>query len=233
MTMERAIIFDTGPIISLTTNNLLWILRELKKQFHGEFFITQKVKAELVDKPIEIKRFKFEALQILKCIDDGVLTVLGEKHFRQQTRKLLEMTNHSLRANGSWLKLCHPAEIEVVAAAMSRNADAIVIDERTTRMLFEDAAQLGVLLERKLERRISFDKNNIAELKKMTRGLRFIRSTELALVAYEHGILDSLVTSFPQARKHLLQGMLWGMKLRGCAIRVEEIDAAVGMELGK
>lgn len=232
MTM-KALIFDTGPIISLTTNNLLWILKELKKEFRGDFFITQKVKRELVDIPIEIKRFKFEALQILKCIDDGILTVLPEKQFRHQTRKLLEIANHSVRANGSWLKLCHPAEIEVVAAALSRNADAVVIDERTTRLLIEDASQLGLLLERKLEHRISFDKSNLSELKKITRDLRFIRSTELALVAYERGILDSLVTSFPQARKHLLQGMLWGMKLRGCAIRIEEIDAAVAVELGK
>lgn len=231
--MARALIFDTGPIISLTTNNLLWILRELKKEFRGDFFITQKVKRELIDVPIEIKRFKFEALQILKCIDDGILAVLPEKQFRQQTRKLLEIANHSLRADGSWLKLCHPAELEVVAAAVSRNADAVVIDERTTRLLFENPAQLAALLERKLEHRIIPDKSNITELKKMTADLRFIRSTELALVAYERGILDSLVTSFPQARKHLLQGMLWGMKLRGCAIRVEEIDAAVNIELGK
>lgn len=231
--MARALIFDTGPIISLTTNNLLWILRELKKEFRGDFFITQKVKRELVDTPIEIKRFKFEALQILKCIDDGILAVLPEKQFRQQTRKLLEIANHSLRADGSWLKLCHPAELEVVAAAVSRNADAVVIDERTTRLLFEDPAQLAALLERKLEHRIIPDKSNITELKKMTADMRFIRSTELALVAYERGILDSLVTSFPQARKHLLQGMLWGMKLRGCAIRIEEIDAAVNIELGK
>lgn len=231
--MARALIFDTGPIISLTTNNLLWILRELKKEFRGDFFITQKVKRELVDTPIEIKRFKFEALQILKCIDDGILAVLPEKQFRHQTRKLLEIANHSLRADGSWLKLCHPAELEVVAAAMSRNADAVVIDERTTRLLFEDPEQLAALLERKLEHRILPDKPNITELKKMTADMRFIRSTELALVAYERGILDSLITSFPQARKHLLQGMLWGMKLRGCAIRIEEIDTAVAMELGK
>ena len=42
----RSIIFDTGPIISLVTNNMLWLLEPLKKQFKGEFYITKSVKKE-------------------------------------------------------------------------------------------------------------------------------------------------------------------------------------------
>ncbi|HLC67016.1 MAG TPA: hypothetical protein VJK52_05245, partial [Candidatus Nanoarchaeia archaeon] len=60
---------------------------------------------------------------------------------------------------------------------------------------------------------------------------RFLRSTELAVMAYELGALDSLVLKIPEARKQLLQGVLWGLKLAGCGIPQREIDTIVHMEL--
>lgn len=69
----KSIIFDAGPIISLATNNLLWILKPLKKYFNGKFYITDAVKRELVDKPFETKKFKFEAIQVEKLIEEGVI----------------------------------------------------------------------------------------------------------------------------------------------------------------
>ena len=51
----RSIIFDTGPIISLTMNNLIWTLKHLKRQFKGDFLITPAVKKELIEKPFRTK----------------------------------------------------------------------------------------------------------------------------------------------------------------------------------
>ena len=31
----KTLVFDAGPIISMTMNNLLWLLKPLKKQFDG------------------------------------------------------------------------------------------------------------------------------------------------------------------------------------------------------
>ena len=60
----KSLIFDAGPIISLATNNLLWILEPLKNKFDGKFYLTDAVKRELVDRPLETKKFKFEAIQV-------------------------------------------------------------------------------------------------------------------------------------------------------------------------
>ena len=53
----KSLVFDSGPIISLATNNLLWVLEPLKNKFNGKFFITQAVKGEIVERPLETKKF--------------------------------------------------------------------------------------------------------------------------------------------------------------------------------
>ena len=67
----KSLVFDAGPVISLATNSLLFILEPLKKEFNGKFYITESVKSELVDRPFEIKKFKFEAIQVEKLIETG------------------------------------------------------------------------------------------------------------------------------------------------------------------
>ena len=41
MKSKKALIFDSGAIITLALNNLLYILKPLKKEFGGEFYILQ------------------------------------------------------------------------------------------------------------------------------------------------------------------------------------------------
>ncbi|HIG96306.1 TPA: hypothetical protein HA249_05470, partial [Candidatus Woesearchaeota archaeon] len=90
---SSCIIFDTGPIISLTTNNLLWLLEPMKKKFGGEFYITPSVKKELVDVPLETKKFKFEALQVLDMIERGVLKIVDQKAVKDEGYKLMQIAN--------------------------------------------------------------------------------------------------------------------------------------------
>ena len=40
----KSLVFDTGSVISLVMNNLLWTLKPLKKQYGGDFFIPKGVK---------------------------------------------------------------------------------------------------------------------------------------------------------------------------------------------
>ena len=53
----KYLIFDAGPIISLTMNGLLPILEKLKKVFDGEFILTPSVKSEVIDRPMRIKKY--------------------------------------------------------------------------------------------------------------------------------------------------------------------------------
>ncbi len=229
--MENCLIFDTGPIISLTTNNLLWILEPLKKAFGGEFYITPSVKRELVDVPLETKKFKFEALQVLDMIERGVLKIVDQKAVRDEGYKLMQIANQCFRAKGRWLQLLQTAEMEVIAAALLYGAEAVMVDERTMRMIIEEPQDLKKVLESRLHIRIEINKNNLNEIRKRTRTIRLLRSTELVMAAYELGLLDQFVGDIPHARRQLLQSVLWGLKIRGCSVTIDEIDEAVEYEL--
>ena len=226
----KSLIFDAGPIISLTTNNLLWLLEPLKKEFNGNFYITAAVKRELVNRPLETKKFKFEAIQIERLIENGILEIIDNNFVMQETPSLLNMSNEIFKAYDNYIKIVHFAEISVIAAAINLNADAVVIDEKTTRALIENPRRIVEILRKTLHTPIIINENNLKEFRNAVKGIKTIRSIELVTVAYEHGILDGYITKIPDAKKHLLESVLWGVKLNGCAVSKEEIEQIVKLE---
>ncbi|MBI2559492.1 hypothetical protein HYW20_09280 [Candidatus Woesearchaeota archaeon] len=226
----KSLIFDAGPVISLATNNLLWVLKPLKKDFNGKFYITEPVRKELVDRPLETKKFKFEAIQVERLIEDGVLDVIDNGFIRETTPRLLNTANQIFRAYNSNMKIVHFAEMSVIAAAISLNADAIAIDEKTTRFLIENPRMIIDILKKTLHTSIGINENNLKEFKNNVRRIKAIRSIELVTIAYERGILDSYITKIPDARKNLLESVLWGVKLNGCAVSKDEIEQIVKIE---
>ena len=226
----KSLIFDAGPIISLATNNLLWILEPLKKEFNGKFYITEPVRRELVDRPLETKKFKFEAIQVEKLIENSVLEVIDNSFIREKTPGLLNTANEIFRAYNNYIRIVHFAEISVIAAAVNLNADAIVIDEKTTRFLIENPKIIVEILRKTLHTPISINESNLKEFRNNVSGIRAIRSVELVTIAYEHGILDKYITKMSDARKNLLEGVLWGVKLNGCAVSKDEIEQILRIE---
>ncbi len=226
----KSLIFDAGPVISLATNNLLWIIEPLKERFGGKFYITEAVKRELVDRPLETKKFKFEAIQVEKLIENGTLEIVDNGFIRLETPKLLNLANEIFKAYNNYIKIVHFAEMSVIAAAIGLNADAIVLDEKTTRFLIENPKMIVEILRKTLHVPISINENNLKEFKNTVRNIKAIRSIELVTIAYEQGILNSFITKIPDARKNLLESVLWGVKLNGCAVSKEEIEQIVKLE---
>ena len=226
----KSLIFDAGPVISLATNNLLWILEPLKKEFNGKFYITEAVKREVIDRPLETKKFKFEAIQVEKLIENSVLEIIDNSFIREKTPRLLATANEIFKAYSNYIKIVHFAEMSVIAAAISLNAEAIAIDEKTTRFLIENPRMNVNILRKTLHASITINENNLKEFKHSTSNIKTIRSVELVTVAYERGILNNYITKIPDARKNLLEGILWGVKLNGCAVSKDEIEQIVGLE---
>jgi predicted nucleic acid-binding protein len=228
--MSSTIIFDAGPIISLTTNNLLWILEKLKERYEGDFLITKEVFYELVQVPIESKRFKLEALEVNREINKGTLKVIDHPEIQGIKKELLQLANNCFFARGIAIKLVHEGEIAAVAAAIHYDANAIVIDERTTRELIENPDRLAKHMSRKLETQIDINRKNIDAFRRKVGSLKVIRSIELAVMGYDLGWFDSYLTQDRDARKTLKEALLWGMKMRGASISQEEIDRIVKIE---
>jgi hypothetical protein len=232
----KALIFDSGPVISLTMNNLLWTLEPLKDRFQGDFFITRTVYKELVLQPLETKKYKFEAMQILPLIAKGVLKIYQHAALHETTLQLLEKANKCFIAEKRSLQIVHHADMEAVAAAILSGADAIVFDERTTRVLIENPLSLEEHLGRKLHTVIRGDRKSLLEIKARIGGLKVLRSVELIAIAFNLGLLDRYIIEgeeqlIPDLKPKLLEGALWGLKLSGCSVRTDEIEEVMHLLL--
>src|SRR3989338_9554982 len=189
----KTIVFDTGPIISLTLNNLCHILDELKKKTDVVFYIPPKVKRELVDRSIETRKFKFEALQVLYHIKKGTIYVYDNKNLHPKAKYLLDLANSCYSIDRRNVEIVHYAEMQAVAAALILNAPVVVIDERTTRLLIEDPKRLHKILMHKLNPRVVPNMKNIGIFRNEMKNLKVIRSAEIVAIAYEKGLLDKYI----------------------------------------
>lgn len=78
-------------------NDLIDVLKDLKTDFRGEFYITPSVKNELVDKPLRTKNYSLEAMMVQKLIDESYLKILKPK---KSTNQIETIANHLFKVNG-------------------------------------------------------------------------------------------------------------------------------------
>lgn len=224
----KTVLLDSGPIISLTTSNLLWVLDEFRKK--ANLTMTLGVKRELVDRPLETRRYKFEALQVQSLIQKGTISIIKDEAISKKATELSNLANTLLSAHGQNIKIVQIGEMETLAAAILYKADAIVIDERITRTLLENPHGLHLLMEKRLHMQLQHNEKVLREWEEATRHISVIRSIELVTVAYEQGILDKFVVDIPNAKRELIESILWSVKLNGCSVTEDEIDTIVKSE---
>ncbi|MEM4267872.1 MAG: hypothetical protein QXK37_03485 [Candidatus Woesearchaeota archaeon] len=234
----KRVVLDTGPLISLTLNNLVWLLKPLKEKLQGQFCITKSVYKELIEQPLHTRKYRFEALQILPYIADGTILLLKDEKIYTQAEELLANANRCFYSNQNNINIVHLADMEVVSAALFADASAVVFDERTSRLLIENPERLRQHLQKKLHTQVKADQKIVAELKQKIGKIKVIRSFELVTVAFETGLLNTLIAEGEEKivdnlRLALLEGALWGIKLSGCSVRSDEIDEILFIEAKK
>lgn len=222
--LHKAIIFDASTIITLAMNGFLPELRKLREIFDGKFLVTEEVRKEIIDKPMQIKRFEFEALKVNELLKDKVLEMpvflnIEKSLISKKAQEFVDVANNFFEAKGEYLHLIDLGEASCLA--LSRILDekgiknVVAVDERTTRMLGEKPENLENLLRRKLHARVKFMKKNF----KFFEGFKFIRSAELMYVAYKK--------KFITLENNALEALLYALKFKGAAISGEEIKEIV------
>jgi len=220
--MEKVIIFDSGTIINFALNGLFQEIEDLKKIFNGKFIITKEVKQEIIDKPLEIKKFELEALKIKSLVEKNVFEMpsslgIDEKQLSKETEILNSKANSIFFAKDSYLHIVDLAESSCLTLSKMLKTkgieNLIAVDERTIRLLSEKPENLAGILENKLHTRITYTQNKLLEF----RNFNFIRSTELMFIAYKKKIIKI-------NDKRLLDALLYGLKYHGCSISDEEIQ---------
>ncbi len=222
MSSEKVLIFDSGPLINLSMNGLLYILEELKKKFDGKFIITDSVKYEVVDRPVGIHRFELGALRVEHLLDSGILELpsslgISESDLKKETQRFMEEINHKAKFMGNWINLVSEAEMSCLALSKKLTEkgikNIIAIDERTTRILCENPESLEKIMEEKLHHNIDMVSKDFAEFENFA----FIRSSEIVYVAYKKGLVDI-------EGKKVLEALLYATKFHGSSISFEEIE---------
>lgn len=224
----KRIIFDSGPVISMTLNNLLFLVEKLKDKFDGEFILPSSVHTELVSKPLSIKRFKFEAMQVQYYINKGVFKVENLGSLKTRSDYLLNLANHCFYVHKENLSVVQSAEIDAITLCLEEGASAVVMDERTLRLLIENPMELKSVLESRLHTKVHADEVNINKFLSEVKGIKIIRSVELVTIAFELGLLDNYLKI--ASKTELLDALLWGLKLDGCSVSEKEINEIISIE---
>ena len=197
-------------------NGLIEEFRELKKIFPGKFIITREVKLEIIDRPLNIKRFELEALKLNQLLDDHILempSVLGvnENKISDLTAEIHNVANNTFFGRENAIHIIDLGEESCIALSKMLNDEKIInvisTDERTVRILCEKPENLRELLRKRLHTSVNAKTDNY----KYFKGFRFIRSAELIYLAYKKGLV--------KLRNHdVLDALLYAMKFNGCAI---------------
>lgn len=218
----KVLIFDSGALINLSMNGLLYVLEDLKKKFNGKFIITEPVKYETVDRPLGIERFELGAIEVKNLIDSGVLEMpaslnIDQTELRKLTKEFFDQANHLMQIHGNWTQLVAEAEMSCLALSAILNEKGIenmvAIDERTTRTMCENPAHLERLMSEKLHQPVKLVNPDYEGFSKF----RFIRSSELIYVAYKKGIIKL-------NGNKVLEALLYATKFKGSSISFEEIN---------
>jgi hypothetical protein len=219
----KYLIFDAGALINFTSNSLLSVFEELKKIFPGEFLITKEIKHETIEHPLKVKRFEWGALRIKQLLDRGIIKlaegyVVEHNELQKETKRILEIANSTFITKHKALHIIDLGEAEVLALSklltQKGKENAIVIDERTARVLVEKPENLRKLLKKKLHTDVNANSNDFDEF----RGFDVIRSVELAFVAYKNGFIEI------KDRK-ALEAVTYALKFGGCSISEKEVQA--------
>jgi predicted nucleic acid-binding protein len=221
----KALVFDAGPIISFALNGLLELLPFLKENYGGEFYISNAVKTEVIDKPLQTKKYGFEALRIAKLLKHKHIEIHDTADYSHETTIITSLANSIFSINGKPLKILDLGEIDSLVLAKNINAEAVVVDERTTRMLIENPRRLHNMLEKRFHSKVIVDKIKLKEFANHFSTIKIIRSVELALIGVDKGFFDDMLSY--QSKPEVVKSLLWALKLNGCAISEKDIGCLI------
>jgi hypothetical protein len=215
----QSMVCDSSSLISLTDSCFLHALYFLKKRYKGSFLIPPSVEYECVEHPMHMKMHALHAIRLKRAINERVISVV-DADIGARAQEIRWMANNLFYAGGTPLRLLQEGETEMLALSESLGVENLLIDERTTRMLAEDPESLRLHLEDELARPISVNDESLSAISRLTKNMRFFRSSELLLLAYEKGYFDD----YKELKEDAIEASLYRLKYAGCAVGFGEIS---------
>ncbi|MFA6048726.1 MAG: hypothetical protein WC792_02145 [Candidatus Micrarchaeia archaeon] len=217
--MENTIVCDSSPLISFSDTCNIDALRFLKSR-GARFVAPPGVRAEIVSNPMHIRKYQFSAVRLKKILDDKVLEIASVPGLAEKTSRVLETANAIFEAKGKPLKVVHLGEAECIALFEAVGAKALLIDEKTTRLLIENPYKLAELMQGEYGSKIGVNEGRLSEFRKMTRNLFVLRSAEALAVAAKRGFFRD----YGDSQQEAFHSALYALREAGCSITTGELD---------
>ncbi len=214
-------VIDTGTMITLSGTCLMNVFRRFVQVNKIELFISETIAQESVWTPISNKRFALNAARIKKIMNDGTLKLIPRNgQINNYMEKILYLTNNSFIGNSGPMTIIQRGEAEALAIAKSLGAQAIFVDERTTRALLESPVRMKEVLERRQNQSIKLNMEKVEAFKEMFPKIKCFRSIDLIALAYEQDLFNHEL----EHGKLELEAAMYAAKFAGCAVSEKEIQ---------
>ncbi len=220
-----AIICDSSSLISITDSCFIHTLYLLQKSFDGQFIIPPSVQYECVDHPRRVRMHAIYALRLARAVKDGILKVVAPRD-KGLMGQLLTLANNSFMVEGKPLELIQEGETECLALAIETGVRDLLVDERTTRVLIESPDEFTAHLRQEFGPRLKVNSENLETFLSLCHSLRFYRSNEIVLLAYEKGYFRD----YGPMETEALEAALYRIKYSGCALTASEIEEGMQIE---
>jgi len=213
----KTIVCDSSSLISLAESCSLGALGFLKHKFDVDFVIPPSVENEIVERPSKYGRFSFSAARLKHLLNEKVLRVASTKTLFPDSQKILSKANSLFRSSKP-LSLLQSGEAECLALVKPLQAQALLIDEKTTRLLLEDPKKLYYVMQAE-HKQVVGDEKALAEFKK-SYAVTAIRSTELLAFAAQNGFFSG----YGRDANEVFHAAIYALRYAGCSISQNEID---------
>lgn len=213
------LVCDSSSLISLNEACLLGSLGFLKRACGAEFLIPPEVMSETVQRPLKIRQYEYSAIRLNHLLQEGTLKLAEFPDTRNLTNELLARSNSLFSLAGRPLKLVHRGEAECIAVYKRAGAHALLIDEKTTRMLLESPETLLKKISNEYNDKIEVNLGALAEWKQKTSGLFCMRSSELLAIA----VSKAYFKPYKSLERQALAAALHAVRNAGCSVSEEEM----------
>ena len=208
------VLCDSSSLIALAETCNVEALEHLTQRTKAHFLITAGVRDEIIARPLNIRQYAFSAVRLRNMVERGVLEVVDAD--AAKTEGIMADANGAYAVGGRTATILHRGEAECLACAKG----ALLIDEKTTRLLVEDPEKLRASMEVEYRQSVKVDRQRITSFREKTKGTAIIRSSELLAIAHKKGFFFG----FGERADEAFHAALYSLRQSGCSISGHELE---------
>jgi len=212
------IVFDSSTLISIGNSCLYGSLVKIKERHPDlELIMPKAVYDEVIAIGDKVQKFAWNATRIQRLIDHKIMSIVNiSKH--EKYMEIEENVNGMFKSAHGDIEILQKGEIECLVLCRELEADALAIDELTTRLLIEKPSALEHFMETRYKTNVYVDPFKLKKYTNLVKEIKVVRSVDLIAYCYELGLFEEY------NNKGILKAVLYSLKYGGCASTFEEID---------